>query len=95
MEANYKPIVLHNEPDETDLILAEIDEMIGTTQAHIERQRDYVRSVSFDSQRSMKAIANLEKMSSMLETLKSQRAQLVRREQENHWQAAAVKFGWD
>jgi len=61
MKASYKPIILDGEPDETNLIIGEIDNLIATGEARIERQRDYVRSVSSDFEASMKAIADLER----------------------------------
>jgi len=48
MKAICKPIVLDGEPDETNLIIAEIDNLIATGDARVERQRDYIRSVSSD-----------------------------------------------
>ena len=48
MKTSYKPIVLDAEPDETTLIVAEIDNLIATAEARIECQREYVRSVGSD-----------------------------------------------
>ena len=81
--------------DEADIVLADIDNLLTTTAARIERQRQYIRSVASDFETSMKAIADLDTMTSALEMLKHQRAQIIRGEQEKHWQAAALKFGWD
>ena len=62
MKTSYKPIVLDAEPDETTLIVTEIDNLIATAEARIERQREYVRSVGSDFEGSMKAITDLERM---------------------------------
>jgi hypothetical protein len=40
MKTSYKPIVLDAEPDETTLIVAEIDNLIATAEARIECQRE-------------------------------------------------------
>jgi len=63
---------------EADPILAEIDNLIATAVARIERQREYVRSVHSDFESSMKAIADLDTLKSALEKLKRQRARMVR-----------------
>lgn len=78
MKTSYKPIVLDAEPDETTLIVTEIDNLIATAEARIERQREYVRSVGSDFEGSMKAITDLERMTSSLDVLKGQRARIVR-----------------
>jgi len=78
METSYKPIVLDAEPDETTLIVTEIDNLITAAEARIERQREYVRSVGSDFEGSVKAITDLERMTSSLDVLKGQRARIVR-----------------
>jgi len=95
MELSSKQLDVPCPSHEADLILAEIDDLLTTTAARIERQRQYIRSMASDFEASMKAIADLDTMTSALETLKRQRARIVRWEQEKHWQAAALKFGWD
>jgi predicted nucleic acid-binding Zn-ribbon protein len=82
MKVTYKPIVLDAESDETNMIIAEIDNLIATGETRIERQRDYVRAVASDFEGSMKAIADLETMTSALDMLKRQRARIVRWEEE-------------
>jgi hypothetical protein len=78
METSYKPIVLDAEPDETTLIVTEIDNLITAAEARIERQREYVRCVASDLEGSTKAITDLERMTSSLDVLKRQRARIVR-----------------
>jgi hypothetical protein len=78
METSYKPIVLDAEPDETTLIVTEIDNLITAAEARIERQREYFRSVASDLEGSTKAITDLERMTSSLDVLKRQRARIVR-----------------
>lgn len=78
MKTSYKPIVLDAEPDETTLIVTEIDNLIATAEARIERQQEYVRSMGGDFEGSMKAITDLERMTSSLDVLKRQRARIVR-----------------
>jgi hypothetical protein len=85
MKTSYKPIVLDAEPDETTLIVAEIDNLIATAEARIERQREYVRSVGSDFEGRVKAITDLERMTSSLDVLKQQRARIVRWEEEPRW----------
>lgn len=82
MKASSKSIVLDAEPDETNLIVAEIDNLIAAAEMRIARQREYVRSVASDFEGSMKAIADLETMTSALDVLKQQRARIVRWGQE-------------
>jgi phosphoglycerate-specific signal transduction histidine kinase len=95
MEPSSKQLDVRNASHEADTILAEIDNLIATTEALIEGQRKYVRSVASDFEGSMKAVADLDTMTSALQTLTTRRALIVRRQQENHWQAAALRFGWD
>lgn len=83
MKPSHKPIVLDAEPDETNLIIEEIDKLIAGAEARIERQQVYVRSLASDLEGSTKAITDLERMTSSLDMLKQQRARLVRWE-ENH-----------
>jgi len=78
MKTSYKPIALDAEPDETTLIVAEIDNLIANAEARIERQREYVSSVGSDFEGSLKAITDLERMTSSLDVLKLQRARIVR-----------------
>jgi hypothetical protein len=78
MKTSYKPTVLDAEPDETTLIVTEIDNLIATAEARIERQREYVRSVGSDFEGSVKAITDLERMTSSLDVLKRPRARIVR-----------------
>ena len=82
--------VLDGEPAEPDPVLAEIDNLISTAESRIELQREYVRSVVPDFGCSMKAIADLDTMTSALETLKRQRAQIVRWEHEHYLAAWAL-----
>jgi DNA-binding GntR family transcriptional regulator len=63
---------------EADPILAEIDNLIATMAARIERQREYVRSMHSDFESSIKAIADLDKMTSALDRLERQRSRMVR-----------------
>ena len=70
------------ERNDVDPILAEIDNLITTAAARIERQREYVRSMHSDCESSRKALADLDKMTSALDKLKRQRAQMVRWRQE-------------
>jgi hypothetical protein len=77
MEPSRKQVKPAAEPDEVEL-LREIDRLIVTAEQRIERQRKYVRSVAADFEGSMKAIADLDTMTSALITLKKQRAQIVR-----------------
>jgi hypothetical protein len=77
MKTSYKPIALDAEPDETTLIVAEIDNLIANAEARIERQREYVSSVGSDFEGSLKAITDLERMTSSLDVLKLQRARIV------------------
>jgi hypothetical protein len=95
MELRSKQLDVPGASNEADLILAEIDDLMTVTAARIERQRHYIRSTASDFEASMKAIADLDTMTAALEKLKQQRAQIIRWEQEKHWQAAALKFGWD
>jgi len=95
MELSSKQLDVRGPSHEADLMLAEIDGLLITTAARIERQREYIRSLTSDSEASMKAMADLDTMTSALDLLKQQRAQIIRWEQEKHWQAAALKFGWD
>jgi len=81
MERSEKQ-ALDADPDEVGP-LGEIDHLIATAEARIERQREYVRSVASDFEASMKAIADLDTMTSALVTLKKQRAQIVRWEREH------------
>jgi K+/H+ antiporter YhaU regulatory subunit KhtT len=59
-------------------VLAEIDNLISTAEARIEHEREYIRSVASVFGCSMQATADLEAMTSALEGLKRQRAQVVR-----------------
>ena len=95
MESSSKQLDVPAASDEADLILAEIDDLLTVTAVRIERQRQYIRSAASDFEASMKAVADLDTMTAALEKLKRQRAQIIRWEQEKHWQAAALKFGWD
>jgi predicted nucleic acid-binding Zn-ribbon protein len=95
MKPTSKKPELDAELYEAKFMSAELDNLISSAEGRIERQRQYVRSVASDFEASMKAIADLDTMISALEALKRQRAQIVRWEQEKHWQAAALKFGWD
>jgi hypothetical protein len=78
MKPSHKPIVLDAEPDEMNLIIEEIENLIAGAEARIERQQEYVRSVASDLEGSMRAITDLERMTSSLDMLKRQRARIVR-----------------
>jgi hypothetical protein len=65
-------------------VLTEMDQLIATTEARIADQREYIRSVASDFGCSMQAIADLDIMTSALERLKRQRAQVVRWEMASH-----------
>jgi len=82
MERSRKQAIPDAEPNEVEP-LGEIDRLIGTAEARIERQREYVRSVASDFEGSMKAIADLDTMTSALVMLKKQRARIVRWEREH------------
>jgi len=81
MERSGKQATPDAEPNGVEL-LGEIDRLIATAEARIERQHKYVRSVATDFEESMKAIADLDEMTSALVALKKQRAQIVRWERE-------------
>src|SRR5262245_26507105 len=82
MEGNGKQVTLDARPNEVEP-LGEIDRLIATAEARIQRQRKYILSVSSDFEGSMKAIVDLDTMSSALVMLKKQRAQIVRWEREH------------
>jgi len=81
MEQSGKHVTLDAEPNDVEL-LGEIDRLIATAEARIERQHKYVRSLASDFEGSMKAIADPDEMTSALVALKKQRAQIVRWERE-------------
>jgi hypothetical protein len=66
------------EGHEVDPILAEIDNLIATAAARIARQREYVRSAHSDFESSIKAMTDLDTMTSALDKLERQRARMVR-----------------
>jgi hypothetical protein len=66
------------EGHEADPILAEIDNLIATATARIERQREYVRSAHSDFESSIKAMTDQDTMTSALDKLERQRARMVR-----------------
>src|SRR5262245_22274045 len=82
MEQRRKQLALDADLNKAEP-LEEIDRLIATAEARIERQREYVRCVAADFEGSMKAIADLDAMTSALVTLKKQRAQIVRWEREH------------
>jgi hypothetical protein len=79
MEQSGKHQTLDAEPID---LLGEIDRLIATAEARIERQHKYVRCLASDFEGSMKAIADFDEMTSALVALKKQRAQIVRSERE-------------
>jgi len=78
MAAHNTQLDQQAECHEADPILAEIDNLIATAAARIERQRQYVRSVHSDFESSINAIADLDTMTSALDKLERQRARMVR-----------------
>jgi len=62
---------------EYDFVLAEVDKIIATTEARIEDQRRQTRAMATDFDAGMKAVAELDDITTALEKLKSYRAQLV------------------
>jgi hypothetical protein len=85
MKPSYKPIVIDADPDETNLIIEEIDNLITGAEARIERQQDYVRSLASGAEGSKQATVDLERMISSLGLLKRQRARIVRLEDKPPW----------
>jgi len=81
MEQSGKHVTLDAEPNDVEL-LGEIDRLIATAETRIERQHKYLRSLASAFEGSMKAIADLDEMTSALVALKKQRAQIVRWERE-------------
>jgi len=79
MRQSIKRVVLDTDAGKVDPSLTEIDRVIATVQARIVHQRVYVLSLASDFEASMKAIAELNTMTSTLEKLECQRAQMV------HW----------
>jgi len=67
-----------DEPHKVDPAVTEIDDLIATAEVRIERHREYVRAIASDFEGSMKAIADLDTMTTALEMLKRQRAQIAR-----------------
>ena len=82
MERSGKQVTRDAEPNDVEL-LGEIDRLIVTAEARIERQCEYLRSVASDFEGGMKAIADLDTMTSALVALKKQRAQIVRWDREH------------
>jgi hypothetical protein len=78
MQPSSKPIVMDAEPDETNLIIEEIDNLITGAEARIARQQEYVRSLAAGVEGSKQATVDLERMISSLGLLKRQRARIVR-----------------
>ena len=78
MEASSKQLDLDGEPPEVDLILAEVDNLIASAEIRLERLREYVQSIAADFEGSMKAIAELNQMTSALDALRAHRARIVR-----------------
>ena len=68
---------------EVDLIIAEIDRLIEIAEGRIERQHQHVRSMASDFEASIKAIADLDTMTSALERLERERVRIVRWERES------------
>jgi outer membrane protein TolC len=62
---------------EYDFVLAEVDKIIATTEARIEDQRRQTRVMAADFDAGIKAVAELDEITTALEKLKSYRAQLV------------------
>jgi len=65
------------EAHHADPILVEVDHLIATAEARIAHQRQYVRSVASDFDASMKAVADLDRMTSGLDKLKTYRASII------------------
>jgi hypothetical protein len=63
--------------DEADFLSAEVDNLIASAESRIERQRDYVRKVSSDFEGSMKAITELDTLTSALDKLKEYRLRIT------------------
>ena len=81
MRQRIKKVDLDADADKVDAILTEIDRAIATVQARIVHQRVYILSLASDFEASMKAVAELNTMTSELENLERQRAQMARWDQ--------------
>jgi hypothetical protein len=62
---------------EYEFVLAEVDKIIATTEVRLDDQRRQARSMAADFDAGMKAVAELDDITTALEKLKSYRAQLV------------------
>lgn len=63
--------------DEANFILAEVDNLIASTEARIERQKNTARMQTGEREGSSAASAELEMMKAALEKLKSYRARIT------------------
>jgi hypothetical protein len=74
MNADNNQAKANTEPDEPNLLLAEVDGLIASAEERIEQQRRYLRAVASNFEASMKGRSKLETMMSALDKLKSYRA---------------------
>ena len=67
----------NTEPDEPNLLLVEVDGLIGSAEERIEQQRRYLHAVASNFDASMKGISKLETMMSALTKLKAYRSRVT------------------
>ena len=82
MKSNRKKPQFNAELSEADFMSAEGDNLISSAEVRIAQQRKHIRAVASDFEASMKAIADLETMTTRLEKLKRYRMRVAGEEKE-------------